>query len=452
MDQSQEQRLDYTRGFGSFYFGSDRVREEAREKFRNRPKQLTAKSRNFPKAKPHSRTTRNNKPHQSFPLMKLPLEVRRQILSNVTDSLASTHVDVFENLMETGIRFHLVDTTVDDDVPCAADTDIRPMTEAPDQRNRDHRTHGSDFTRVDLFDMYKRIRSGEFDDDPRLPYTWRDLRDVRSDYDSESEAEFTDGNSCSSSEDDDSEDGQSAQDIEDEVPADGGDSAGANPPYIVAVSDRAETDTLCDQHYPTERRNLWTQCPCMKRSLSAYRDVVSLSQVSPQITQELGDLMWGSATLLVPSPELFFPFALERPAALACLKSMIVTMECTGYVLDTATSALEAMLEFVSENMELGFLGIRLFLWDGEDKVSVDYETEDSLTAAKLREWAPLFKATKVGKFMVKLETFFQASGMVGDAEKQDAEGQIERMWMPECLALQVDTSDMATYLRNRAV
>lgn len=101
-------------------------------------------------------------------------------------------------------------------------------------------------------------------------------------------------------------------------------------------------------------------CGCQYRPRADYEAVRILSQISKQFTRELGRVLWQNATVEFEEPHAFFLFFRERPAVLRLVKHVVLHLHCYGNSLDDSTPVVGAICDFMSTEMDLRFLTIRL--------------------------------------------------------------------------------------------
>src|SRR5690606_15868010 len=103
-------------------------------------------------------------------------------------------------------------------------------------------------------------------------------------------------------------------------------------------------------------------CRTWEDMLAACKNLRFLSQVSPQITHELGQVLWDNSSVEFKGPQFFLDFAAERPAALPLIQGIVLNVDLDGFpALDTQTRQLESMLSCVSEHCNLRSFAVKLW-------------------------------------------------------------------------------------------
>ncbi|KAK1760237.1 hypothetical protein QBC47DRAFT_2561 [Echria macrotheca] len=404
-----------------------------------------------------------------FPLMKLPLEIRRRIYGFVSEGLRHRHNDVHERspgFPEPGIRFRVVDHTFDEVMTDEKDTLPGQVQGAPSERNVDHRTGPEDTTRVDLFEIYKSVRTGEFhEDNPNLPSNWRALRDDPMDYDSESEA-------VSSDADDDSDWDSDDVEMKDSTSITNTDGLTVKPRRCAIIVKRP-VEKSCPQHGQPELQQKGgkraSKCLCEPIDTSIYDDIFNLGQTSRQVARELGQTLWTNATVEFDGSQEFFSFLTDRPNALAHVGGIILVVECNSAVADTEKKDLEAIFKVISEQLDLKYMGVELYTTVGRrlDRAagnSYNAYDESSKTGKKLRDLAPLFRSLKTDAFTVKLNNVLSKTlskrpqpaelDWLREVERMEGvvEQRVQSMWKPDCMRDEGEATERQYSLRPKRV
>ncbi|GAB1314737.1 hypothetical protein MFIFM68171_04947 [Madurella fahalii] len=161
----------------------------------------------------------------------------------------------------------------------------------------------------------------------------------------------------------------------------------------------------------------------------------SLARVDPQITRELGEVLWENASVELECPELLADFVAERPAAVPLLRGILLNLELNGDpAQDTRTEALAEMLDFVSTHCSILSFGV--MMWSSYEALLFP----GTSPRAKLVEWAPLFRSlrtsTFVVRFIMKRRPWF--SWHADDQGLNEAHAritaQIWHQWRPDCM------------------
>ncbi|KAK0724355.1 hypothetical protein B0H67DRAFT_103008 [Lasiosphaeris hirsuta] len=479
--------VDFIQGFGSFNFAPPpSLLSEVG--FQNRGKKIQY----LP-----DQTFESSLLPSQFPFMKLTPEIRRRIYRCLVSELYNDENDGLDGQYpNAGLRFSVVDRPFSSDKPENNVSFPVAITGAPDQRNIDPRRGATGGQPIDLFEMYKSIRAGEFEeDDPNLPPVWQQLRNSdANESSSEEEAEFSGAEDLGSDWDSDEAEvvvnlrrskGPTTTTQTDQLPTNNS----PQPRCTVMIQNRVEDNPDCPAHHyyekganhaeegarcrcdsvpPEFRRG---KCVCVYRLSSAYEHVRCLGEVSRQIAAELGECLWANATVEFDGPETVFAFAAERPAALRLIKSVVLGVDCAGWALDTTTADLDAVLKLVSARMHVLSFGVRLYTdLDGMFTrqvvvAEVDHDAQwadrvvfvlDNTAPPSMRmvEWAPLFRALRTRAFAVRAKGSIKrpAHNLPWKSlprETADLIGRVEHhvldMWKPDCVRERV----MALRLRD---
>jgi hypothetical protein len=211
-------------------------------------------------------------------------------------------------------------------------------------------------------------------------------------------------------------------------------------------------------------------CPCIHAPPAPFLDIISLSQVSRQITRELGECLWESATVKFEDPGTFLTFARERPAALPFIRGIVLELDCSpeSRNLNTDTTELEAMLSFVSENMDLRFFDVELRVLLFRDGSIGPESPLPNLMGSTAVAWTPLFRALRrADAFDVRVLELGELSSTMPPHKNPnpwingrqallpqplaDLARTVLGLWMPDCLG-EKEAGEEASYLRSRPV
>ncbi|KAK3317387.1 hypothetical protein B0T19DRAFT_479479 [Cercophora scortea] len=197
-----------------------------------------------------------------------------------------------------------------------------------------------------------------------------------------------------------------------------------------------------------ELHDTGAKCTCPHTTRAEYTTIRYLAQVSPQITAELGSVLWQGAVLVFPGPEDFARFAADRPAVLGRVKGIRLAVSCHGDAFDTVTSELAEMLGLVTERCSvLRFFWVDVsvdvdaFVLPGEngggENGSGSEEAQGRRSAAEMRarrrmeEWTPLFRGLKTERFRVGLDVHGPRGITASSRERREAVrlGMVEMLW-----------------------
>ncbi|KAK3689151.1 hypothetical protein B0T22DRAFT_167838 [Podospora appendiculata] len=360
-----------------------------------------------------------------FPFMKLPLEIRHKIYRHFTDPLRGwTHErnwQLADLCRAQDMVFHIAGRAWD---PKARDNNLvydLAVTDPVDQRTLDTHAPWADQQPADVHAAYAKIQDGTALPD-EIPTGWlattemlclmagRDIRDS------------TDSSETSS-------EGFVAMDVDDgdthvreagpagyhtiiqprmHVPAD------SKCVYHPSLSpSQPDTDTEQDtRERMSQLRRDGIRCTCPHTIRADYAAIRRLAQVSPQMTQELGSVLWQGAVLVFPGgPEDFALFARNRPAVLGRVRGIRLAVSCNGDVFDTVTSELAEMLHAVAERCcVLRFFWVDVcidasVLLSGSGNSGEEGRSRVEMRAwERIEKWTPLFRGLRAEGFRVDLE------------------------------------------------
>jgi hypothetical protein len=208
-------------------------------------------------------------------------------------------------------------------------------------------------------------------------------------------------------------------------------------------------------------------CPCLFKPPAAFLDIINLSQVSPQITRELGECLWENATVRFDDPGTFLMFARERPATLPFIRGIVLGLDCSAQSpdLNTDTDELAAMLGFVSEQLDLRFFDVelrtsfRLALHVHPQSMAIPDAApppQDPIGPAAIA-WAPLFRALRTDAFDVEVLDFGPETATLlrkrpaplAQQRIESARAAVLELWKPDCVR-EREGGEEARYLRSR--
>jgi hypothetical protein len=231
----------------------------------------------------------------------------------------------------------------------------------------------------------------------------------------------------------------------------------------------APADCVCSKLIP--RYDGESELPCRDEDacsrtwedmLAACKNLRFLSQVSPQITHELGQVLWDSSSVEFKGPQFFLDFAAERPAAVPLIQGIVLNVDLDGFpALDTQTHELKSMLSFVSEHCNLRSFAVKLWTNYAAMLSPEDGGNPDTRVMDKVAEWAPLFRTLRTSTFDVQ---HFAQRYYLRDNHSMHArdmsemtevvQGKYSKVirrsrweWMPDCM--REETAE-AAYMRQR--
>jgi len=340
-------KVDYTQGFGPFWF------------LPRDPKPIR----------------RSRQTETKFPLLELPLEIRRMIYRCLLDELV---IAVPDFTMEP-LRLRFMVKEVEDpsdgyDPAHCHERSIPPLfiQEAPDQRTRQPDINNGVNTEIlDVLGVYRSIA------DPSYPQTagtptpaqqpelYSEIQSMGAEPESD-EAEFSDAeDSDASSWCSDEAEVVSHQrwrhkaQMNNSGPFTSDSDMGRDDEYETGSS-QANT---CGYAVPTTFRVTTTVDASPKSTRPSHQSIRSkaraavriLSLTSAQIACELGEVLWANATVHFESPNGFLAFARDRPAALPLIHGIVLELDMDDgdWLLDDTTPSLVVMGRIVSENCRL---------------------------------------------------------------------------------------------------
>ncbi|KAK3945860.1 hypothetical protein QBC46DRAFT_61930 [Diplogelasinospora grovesii] len=180
----------------------------------------------------------------------------------------------------------------------------------------------------------------------------------------------------------------------------------------------------------------FNHCVCELRHVDRYDDLVALSQVSWQVTRELGGCLWENATVeCEEGPATLLRFLTERPAASSCTSTAAPTF---------ATPSLPSWPPCSDSSRRLlGWscgLSIHSTLLTAQHVLENHPKARTRLARVndQIAEWAPLFRSLRTDEFQVRL---VGVAGIAECVEKRSSDEEVEKIrvdilaqWMPDCI------------------
>lgn len=183
---------------------------------------------------------------------------------------------------------------------------------------------------------------------------------------------------------------------------------------------------------------------------SVYETIRNLALTSGRMVQELGEFIWESASAEFDSITTFLAFATQRPAALARLRHLIVEVDYNDMAGDTSKDDIQVMIDMISTRMNLVSFGIHLYI----RSESLEEHKSPGL-AVKMGGWAPLLSSLKATRFLVHVSHTSNGPSRdwVAIAKStrlaEDMSRWLEIIWKPDYMQKSMDT-EMAEYLESR--
>ncbi|EEH41946.2 hypothetical protein PAAG_03867 [Paracoccidioides lutzii Pb01] len=366
----------------------------------------------------------------TFPLMRLPLEIRENIYRFLLEPLSgSCYEDLPEMAGENGIRFRISEAAFS----CFChEQDFTHSTNQPNGHIPGEME--------DLFELYKAIREGTADDaeiqrGEELRLTERfetnfelDLEEVESgstsgddDHDSDSEVDegyFDDIVNC-----------------ENKLPRHTRGIRGeCRPVYELQVYRGHKTDTYPRYSSPSQRTTPHHKYICWEFRTLEFLFLRRLFHVSHQFTREIARCLWKNAILNFEDPECFFSFIADRYAILGFIKCIELHLQFYDDWFDTSSETVVAICQFVSEFMHMRYIKIHF----GTERSCL----EKVITGERLERWKTAFNELKVTQgfelsvyncpVSVPHKKMGTALCSSGDMKKK-----LEDLWRPAVLAKQ---------------
>jgi hypothetical protein len=356
--------------------------------------------------------------------MRLPLEIRRMIYKICIGRIYGGHdQDLLELALGNGIWINVSDGEYDSAFP-AIDFGL-VVAGIPDRRSLDPNGGPDDLDPVDLFEAY-RAAQGHRAGGLRVPaWPTEESAEDPSDESSDEDEEMAECSECS-------EDG-----------------AGRRQPAYEIWVDRA---MYLDPDCSGEWCEILETCTCTYRRRGDYDAIRHLSQVSRQVTRELGECVWENATVDFEDPEVFFLFVRERAAAVRYIRGLVLNVQCHADPFDTLTCNLVEICDFASQALDLRFCTVRLFT-SLTMELGLQPGKPHLLAHAKVEEWKAAFRRLRVReRFDVRVEPQWVSDtyGEMGSREVGRVRQMLLGLWLPDCLR-QRDMMEEAVYLRSRA-
>ncbi|KAK2812900.1 hypothetical protein FQN50_000921 [Emmonsiellopsis sp. PD_5] len=367
----------------------------------------------------------------SFPLMKLPLEIRHRIYYYLLVPLSeSFYKDVPEMKGKKGIRFAVSDETYD----CFCQKpDFSHSTTRPNRRN---------MGLENPFELYRAVVEGTATEEQAnfaqsvglFDNTERELLRLAGD-----EAQWmSGGTSCDSAvatDDDESS-------IESNLSEHQIDRMKSLPDHTQEVDGACRCIYTLQVHrepIPGDDVSANTvdsmesarefDCECC--GYQDYTPIRPLFYVSHKFTEEIGEYLWKNAIIRFETPECFFSFIAPRPAILPHIKLIELRLQYHDDWFDTPTETVVAILQFISAHMTLPYLSVTL---------TTDLECFKKVVSGEaLPEWNTAFKSLVVSQRLdvfVKLwpREWITTNNLKLKSRGGEFDEKLRALWAPEVL------------------
>ncbi|KAH8672154.1 hypothetical protein BGZ60DRAFT_406660 [Tricladium varicosporioides] len=459
---SQSIAVDFTQGFGTFWFGpTDTVSDcnrQAQTDWRSYP------SVNSPSEAPDKRFIPSS--FMPFRFMDLPIEIRFKIYRILSASmLGGRNHDLPLMAGKHGIRFKLEDAEwdipskfgegsipdpmlftardifeINDESEIDGGVIDLTMSEEEEESDESASTNlaGPD---IDVVEIWKQINDGTITDS-ETPSGWL-ASNPRHGYDRFVE---TDSESAVETE----------KDSDDEIEWDylmrKGNRVKARA-WWLQIDRAMSVDSTCYYSVEYGIENHGNQdCNCPHRYREDYENVRTLSHISHHFTRELGESIWANSVLDLSSLDdltALSKFVRERPMAVKYIKGIIFSIQYYEDGFDTPTSSLADILNCINNNFDLRFITVRFttetHLLDGSSGPLGDDTITPYLERGKIKEWTPLFRSSKVyEKFDLRVCAVrvdpvnparrFTYPDLSCDRPALEVQGKLMEMWMPDIL------------------
>ncbi|KAK2805034.1 hypothetical protein FQN51_001129 [Onygenales sp. PD_10] len=367
----------------------------------------------------------------SFPLMKLPLEIRLRIYYYLLGPLSeSFYKDLLEMKGKNGTRFVVSDATYD----C--------LCQNPDFSHSSTRPNAREMDLEDPFEIYRAVVEGTATEEQAnfaesvglFDNTERELLRLAGD-----EAQWmSGGTSCDSAVATDDDDSSSLSNLSEHeiarmknLPDHAQEVDGAcrciytlqvhREPVPLDDSVSANTvDSMESMHHFV--------CECCRHQ--DYTSIRPLFYVSHQFTEEIGEYLWKNAIIRFDAPECFFSFIAPRPAIVPHIKLIELRLQYHDDWFGTPTETVVAILQFISVHMTLPYLSVTL---------TTDPECFEKIVSGEaLPEWTAAFKSLVVSQRLDIFVRFRRAQLIITNKPISRGGGrfneQLRALWAPEVL------------------
>ncbi|KAH6662807.1 hypothetical protein B0J14DRAFT_282251 [Halenospora varia] len=193
-------------------------------------------------------------------------------------------------------------------------------------------------------------------------------------------------------------------------------------------------------------------CGCPHRYREDYENLRKLSHISHHFTHELGKSIWANSVLDLGSLDDFTAlstFVHERPMAVKYIKGLIFSIQYYEDGFDTPTAALTDILKCINDNFDLRFITVRFTTEThllnglsgplGNDVSTPFFERE------KIKEWTPLFGGLKVREkfdlrvYAIRIDPVnpsrrFIYPDISCNQPVLEVQGELREVWMPDVL------------------